>query len=179
VNNSQPKPINIHPFLLTAPGLSASRAGFMGECAAACLEINNHASGVRLAVEGCSTSEFALEWRALTKQQTASCGDLQEATEHGAYGVAILVVKELTGKNIVERSAKGTGFDWWMGERESDLPFQNCTRLEVSGILEGGPSEIASRMKIKRKQVSPTDGLGTAHIAVIEFGRPVVRVESK
>ena len=124
-------------------------------------------------------TELLIEWSPLTEQQIASCTDLQEATEHGAYGVAILVVKEITGKSIVERSAKGTGFDWWMGDEDADLPFQKTSRLEVSGILEGGPNEISSRMKIKMKQVSPTDGLGPAHVAVVEFGRPVARVESK
>jgi hypothetical protein len=30
-----------------------------------------------------------------------------------AYGVAILVVREAAGKSVLERSAKGPGFDFW------------------------------------------------------------------
>ena len=41
--------------------------------------------------------------------------DLQEATEMGACGIAIVIARELIGYSIIERSVKGTGFDYWLG----------------------------------------------------------------
>ena len=72
---------------------------------------------------------------------------MQEATEWGACGVAILVVNQVTGKVVIERSKKGTGFDYWLGDNDDgdSLPFANSARLEVSGILTGTKAQIASR----------------------------------
>jgi hypothetical protein len=48
---------------------------------------------------------------------------------------AILLMRALTGYTVIERSRKGTGFDWWLGTE--DNLFQGKVRLEVSGILRG------------------------------------------
>jgi hypothetical protein len=93
--------------------------------------------------------------------------------------VAILVVRKMTGKTVIERSKKGTGFDYWIGNVDEDDLFVNKCRLEVSGILEGTDSEIAGRVKKKLSQVRPSDNLGTAYIAVVEFSRPKAQVEMK
>jgi hypothetical protein len=61
---------------------------------------------------------------------------MQEASEYGAYGVAITLALELTETAQVERSAKGTGIDYWLGDgRDERGIFQRTARLEVSGIL--------------------------------------------
>jgi hypothetical protein len=133
-----------------------------------------------MVVEGDSNATFLLSWEPLTERHHRTCADLQEATEYGAYGVAILVVRELTGKTVLERSAKGPGFDFWIGDEEdTKLPFQGLTRLEVSGILTGDAARMRSRTNIKRQQVKPSDTLGPAFIAIVEFGRPVTKLEQK
>jgi hypothetical protein len=174
------KTLSVLPLDPGSSGLLKGLAEFMGACAAVCLEERRHRSGVRALVEGDHEGMFVLSWAPLTSQHRLSCADLQEATEFGAYGVAILVVREVTGKTVLERSAKGTGFDYWVGDEENAaLPFQNLTRLEVSGILNGSPADIQSRVKVKKKQVTPSDTRGLAFIAVVEFGRPVIRLETK
>jgi hypothetical protein len=106
---------------------------------------------------------------------------MQEATELGACGVAILVVKEATAKVVVERSKKGTGFDYWLGDTSDDngLPFAGASRLEVSGILTGTKSQIQSRIKQKKGQLAPSDHLAPGFVAVVEFGTPIACVENK
>jgi hypothetical protein len=152
----------------------------MGECAAVCLETQRHNSGVSLTVDGDYTGNFSLTWDQLTEQHFRTCADIQEATEYGACGVAVLVIRETTGKTILERSAKGTGFDFWVGEEEdAELPFQGMTRLEISGILSGDISRVKSRTGIKKAQVTPSDGQFPALIAVVEFGHPLARLENK
>ena len=67
--------------------------------------------------------------------------DLQDATEAGACGLAILLVQLFVGYTVVERSVKGTGFDYWLGS-ENDALFQNKARLEASGILRGDQNGV-------------------------------------
>jgi hypothetical protein len=121
-----------------------------------------------------------LTWQQLTEKHYRTCADLQEATEYGAYGIAILVVRETTGKTVLERSAKGPGFDFWIGDEEdTELPFQGLMRLEVSGILTGDTNRIACRAQRKKMQVSPSDEQAPALIAIVEFGRPLTLLEQK
>jgi hypothetical protein len=82
--------------------------------------------------------------------------DLQEATEYGAYGVAIIVALPLTDMPRVERSAKGPGVDYWVGDGKDERGiFQRAARLEVSGILKGDEAKIAARLKQKLTQTEP------------------------
>jgi hypothetical protein len=52
---------------------------------------------------------------------------------------------------VVERSRRGTGFDYWLGKKgdNNQLPFQNAVRLEVSGIRKGDDGKIKARAKQK------------------------------
>lgn len=180
LDEKESKTLSVLPLESGNSGLLDSMAGFMGACAAVCLDKQRHRSGVTMGVEGDCDSRFRLTWEPLTDKHYRSCADLQEATEYGAYGLAILVVREATGKTALERSAKGPGFDFWVGdETDDDLPFHGLTRLEVSGILRGGAKEIESRVRNKKAQVSPSDAEGPAIIVVVEFGLPVTRLEKK
>jgi hypothetical protein len=60
---------------------------------------------------------FTLVRPEVTEQLRLCYNDPEEATEFGACGVAILVLLELTGLRVVERSRKDTGFDYWLGTR--------------------------------------------------------------
>ncbi len=108
---------------------------------------------------------------------------MQEATEEGAVAIAILTIAALTGNVVLERAAKGTGVDYWLGRDghadEDALPFANTYRLEVSGILSGSASILARRLAAKIVQTGPTDSLCPAYITVVEFGLPRIQVEAK
>jgi hypothetical protein len=153
----------------------------MAEAAAVCFEDRSHAPGVVMGVRGVDAKQFAIHWPAVTDQQRRTYNDLPWATEMGAYGIAILIVKAVTGKKAIERSKKGPGFDYWVGETDDDeLIFSNKARLEVSGILNGTDSEIAARLKNKRAQVQVSNHLDVpAYVAIIEFGQPQAHLEMK
>ena len=153
----------------------------MAEAAAVCFEDRSHASGVVIGVSCVDSKQFAIYWSAVTDQHRRTYNDLPEATEMGATGVAILIVRAVTGKKAIERSKKGTGFDYWVGDTDDDeLIFSNKARLEVSGILNGTDTEIAGRLKKKNAQVQITDHLGVpAYVAIIEFGQPKAHLEMK
>ena len=163
------------------PALTPARGAMMAECASVCFEDRAHAVGVSLRVVGIANSAFSVLWDRITDVQRRTYNDLQEATEHGAYGVAIVLLREITGKKAIDRSKKGSGFDYWIGDTDDDeLIFSRMARLEVSGILSGTDSTIAARLRIKLDQVKPSDVSGfPAYIAIIEFGQPKARVELK
>jgi hypothetical protein len=163
------------------PGLTPASARTLAEAAAVCLESQKHQPLVQLGHAGLTPKELRLVWPTVDDQQRRTYADMQEATELGACGVAILVVKEATAKVVVERSKKGTGFDYWLGDTSDDngLPFAGASRLEVSGILTGTKSQIQSRIKQKKGQLAPSDHLAPGFVAVVEFGTPIACVENK
>jgi hypothetical protein len=115
----------------------------------------------------------------ITLQMQSSWADIQEATEYGAAGLAILLVCPLVGLTVVQRSAKGTGVDYWLGEQEDDYPFTNKARLEVSGILSGTASDRARRMREKQLQTASSHHSQVpAYIVIVEFSEPIVEIST-
>lgn len=160
------------------PGLTPERGAGFAQAAAVCLETNHHQPGVNMRVDGVATEDFAVVWNLINETVKATWADLQEATEHGAYGVALLLFERLYGLTVVERSFKRTGFDYWAGPlAASGFLFQDRTKLEMSGIAEG-ESTIASRVRLKLAQVAKFDPSGTvpAYVAVIDFRQPAARL---
>jgi hypothetical protein len=162
------------------PALTRAAGQSLAEAAAVCLELQDHAIGVRFVKTGLMSEDFHLLWSPATEQAKRTYADTQVATELGACAIALLFVQEQLGKVVIERSAKGTGFDYWIGDDPGgDIPFQGLARLEVSGILAGTRAQIQARIAQKKKQMDPTDASAPGFVAVVEFGTPVAHVESK
>jgi hypothetical protein len=157
------------------PGLTAAYGAVLAEAASICLEERGHGSPTELAVDGDLDADFALHSLTVDAQMRRSHEDQDRATEHGACGVAILAVRQMTGLTVLRQSRRGTGFDYWLGPQDAFL-FQDAFRLEISGIRKGG--EPAIRSRIRRKIGQTGDHLGPAPviIAVVEFGRPLLRL---
>jgi hypothetical protein len=81
---------------------------------------------------------------------------------------------------VVERSKKGPGFDYWLGNEDEDGEelFQRKARLEVSGILSGSRLQVQARVRQKKEQMKPSDRLAPGYVAVVEFGTPIACVET-
>jgi len=129
-----------------------------------------------LTVQGSFETTFRLLWSTdVTEAMRRYWNDPDEAAEQGAYALALLVLRALAGLTVLERSRKGTGFDWWLSS--VDNLFQVTARLEVSGIMRGSTRRVNGRFKERSAQTARSDPSGlTAFIAVVEFGRPTVRV---
>ncbi len=149
----------------------------MAEAATVCLNEQGHSPGVAMRVQGSYRSRFRVVWRDLSEQMMRSWADPDFATEQGAYGIAALLVEALTDLTVVERSRKGTGFDYWLGPVSSEsLFFQAKARLEVSGIRRGDLRAVRARVRQKIEQTRKSDGRLPAFIIVVEFSRPQSRV---
>jgi hypothetical protein len=92
----------------------------MAQAAEVCLDNQAHTSSVRLVIDGTFTAAFSLSWsERVTEAKRRFWNDLEEATQQGAYAVAMLIIRALTGYTVIERSRKGTGFDWWLGTEDN------------------------------------------------------------
>jgi hypothetical protein len=164
--------------------ITSDFGGVLAETGAICFESVNHKNGVELDVsvsseDGSFEVKCPVYWQEVTDQMRSCYGDLEYTTEHGAYGVAILLILNLTDYAIVERSRKGTGFDYWLG-RKDDVLFQKSARLEVSGIRNGDIDAVRARVNAKLNQVKRSDDLGIpAFIVVVEFSNPLSQVVQK
>lgn len=170
--------INLSDLATGCPALTPAIGMVFAEAAAICLKDRGHTNSIILKISGDVSDQLSLTTIEVDDQISRSHNDLQDATEAGACGIAILLVRKLKGYTVVERSVKGTGIDYWLGD-EDDLLFQNKARLEVSGMLNANKNQIAARVKQKLEQTTPSDGSMPAHIVVVEFGEPHIRMVEK
>ncbi len=164
------------------PAITPAFGAAIAEAGAICLTDEAHKPGVALKVEGEFSTTFKLNWQPVTEQTRRCWNDEEYTTEQAAYGVAFLLILQLTTLTVIERSRKGTGFDYWLGIQDSTttLPFQRMARLEVSGIRRGNRSQINARVKQKTEQTSASDAQGLpAYIIVVEFSRPLSIISAK
>lgn len=113
---------------------------------------------------------YRVVWPELHADSRRTHNDLPEAAEQGAYGIAFLLAAEFTQFKVIERSRKGTGFDYWLGTGDQH-PFQQAARMEVSAIINDADA-VDRRVKAKMKQTDASKGKLPAFVAVVEFGRP-------
>lgn len=163
------------------PAITPSLGAALAEACAVCLEEQGHSQGVKIIIDGDFTGTFNLRWQVVTEQMLRCWNDEEFTTEQAAYGIAFLIIRELTSLTVIERSSKGTGFDYWLGtiDTQAQIPFQNKVRLEVSGIRQGDNSRIKARVKQKKEQTKPSDGRYPAYIIVVEFSKPLSFIARK
>ena len=162
------------------PGISAAVGSSLAEAAGVCLESQGHSSGTQLTITGYGNGRYTLTWPCITDQSRRAWGDYEVATENGAAGVAAMVAEKVIGYAIIERSRKGTGFDYWLGDRMDTLPIERKARLEVSGIRRGATSTVMRRVRQKLGQTDRSENtLLPAYVIVVEFGTPLAEVSGK
>jgi hypothetical protein len=159
-------------------GVSEIYGSFLAEAASYCLYFKTHPNPVVLSLTGDVLSNGTLGWDEITETHRKTYADIQEATEYGACGIAIIIAVQLTGLPRVERSVKGTGVDYWLNaDLDEDGIFQRAARLEVSGILDGDETKIVTRLNQKKLQTERTDKTSLpAYVAIVEFGSHEARL---
>ena len=154
------------------PGVSARLRAALAEAAGVCLESQEHAQGVDLRVSGYVSGVYSVDWHPIPDRSRRAWNDSDEATEYGAAGVAVLLIERETGYSVIQRSDKGTGVDYWLGDA-SDPKYRFAARLEVSGIRSGDSGRARARIRQKLNQTRASDsayGNLPAYVVVVEFG---------
>jgi hypothetical protein len=175
--------LNISELNKGLPTITPTSGQGMAEAAAFCLTKNSHQSSK--CILNCiktpkgEIENFQLFWDDLDSRVDTTYGDLEEVTEYGAMGIAVLLSIKLTKYSTVERAMKGKGFDYWIGDKD-DKMFQGKARLEISGIFKGNDSQFKSRIKQKFRQTNISDSTGfDCFVSVVEFSKPIASFLSK
>ena len=181
------------------PGVDRQKGNDLAKAAAVCLEDQGHAPGAQLTVRGIASSRYTLTWPSVTAQSRRTRADVREATEDGAAGIAVLLASREIGYTVIARSRVGTGVDYWLGNDDdsnvttdeqamtdemSDFLQDDSLivrgRMEVSGILQGGDSEIRRRMRLRLGQTNRSEETGLpAYVVVVEFSQPLAEVRKR
>ncbi|UII78612.1 hypothetical protein [Flagellimonas sp. CMM7] len=146
----------------------------LSHAAAVCINDRGHSKNTSATGKGVYTRNYILKRCDVTDEIKRTWEDMQEATEEGACGVALVQVAKESKYQVIERSRKGTGIDYWLGDNDSFL-FQRKARLEVSGSLNGDEGELNKRLKIKIEQTKQSDSTKLPVIIVIVgFAQPMM-----
>lgn len=152
------------------PGVTSAIAQSAAEAAAVCWEQGGLSNSLDLSVSGFFQSTLRVSRLTCTAQMRNAYSDFREAVEFGAYAVAITIILEFTQYTIIKRSWTGTGFDWWLGDKD-DRYFRESARLEISGILRGDEVAVTRRVKQKLDRLSKYNSPLPAYVVVAEFSQ--------
>src|SRR5438270_4766246 len=119
--------IDLMELRTSIPALTPSAGESLAEAASLCLEEQLHGIETSVRVTGTFDSSILLRRIEITDAIRRCYNDPDDATELGACGIGILILRHLTGYSAIERSRKGSGFDYWLGSVAS-LPFQKKAR---------------------------------------------------
>lgn len=167
--------LNLEDLRTGLMGLTPEFGSFCLQACTVCLENSNHLSGVTVSVNGTQNINATLNWASIVNDQVKrNWMDNDEATEYGATAIAIILSNKISNYNCIERSSKGLGFDYWLGNEDSIGLFQRKARLEISGIYKESPTNtLENRVKDKKTQTKKSENLNmNAHICVTEFSNP-------
>lgn len=118
-------------------------------------------------------STFSLAWPQPSPTMMASHANEKDATEQGAYGIAVAAVHQ-RGYRVRRRTHQGSGADLLMvrhGEPDTDF-----VKLEVSGIARG--ATLSGRLGVKAEQVAGGDLRRPGVAVVVGFEAAAIRLAS-
>lgn len=162
------------------PGITPNVGAVLIENSNVMLHKAGHTSPTPLNISGITEQTSLLHWEDnYTEQMARTHADMQETTELAAVCVSIAVTQKITGYTVIERSRKGTGFDYVLGDAEEC--FFPKARLEISGIAkESLTNTIEGRFRQKALQTSVSDNTNLpAYISIVEFRCPKVLFNKK
>src|SRR5690606_24038540 len=139
-----------HHYLPVVAGLNYAHA------ASVCLDSQGHPLKTAMLDDGHYKGNHSVLRFDVSDEMKRAWNDDEVATENGAYAVAFLVASHHLNVKIIEKSKKGSGIDYWLGEHDGVL-FQNKVRLEVSGIRRGDDLALDTRFNKKFEQSKKSD----------------------
>lgn len=159
--------LNVATLFQQMPRLTLACTTLRGEAAVVCFDCQGQPTKCHLQVDGDFKEIFCVSRPSATPAMKASHNDDFKAAEHGAEGIAFLLMLRLTPFRVVQQSKRGSANDWWLAPRGK--LFQDAARLECSGIGTGPPSELASRTKEKVDRVRRKNPTRPTYVCVTDF----------
>jgi hypothetical protein len=151
-------------------GVTAAIAAGYAEAAAVCLD-RHHSPPQRLSLrDGNDNEDSIVEWQPADERTLGAWANRDDATEAGAYGVALAAVELTRGIVAVRRAETRTGADYYLGNPDAPADdLESSLRLEVSGTDAGTESAIMARLRQKVSQASSGNSNLPAIATVVGF----------
>jgi hypothetical protein len=145
-------------------GVTKAIACGYAEAAGVCLD-RHHVPPQDFLVSDDQSEQLArVEWSAPDLRTRRAWGNDIDATEAGAYGIALASVELARGLVAVARAEHLTGAVFCLGSPGADeAEFEKIVRLEVSGVDGGGEGEVRTRLREKIRQA----GRGRSNLPAI------------
>ncbi|MBQ8065271.1 MAG: hypothetical protein IJ200_06410 [Prevotella sp.] len=156
------------------PGITPVEGANLYENCVVELHRCGHSEQVILSLTGITTDTCKLIWEdAFNEQLDRTYADEQSVTERSAVCISVLLALSLTNYTVIERSRRGTGIDYMLGDKDDPL-FMPKARLEISGIKrETVKNTVTTRYQQKQEQTSISDHTQLpAYISIVEFSTP-------
>jgi len=156
------------------PGISRIEGANLYENCIVALHNCGHSSPVTLHVEGLNKTEYSILWEeSFNETLERTYKDEQSLIERAAVCLGVSIALKQTPFTVIERSRKGTGFDYMLGDKD-DIFFMPKARLEISGInKESTKNRLSTRYRAKAKQTQKSrQTMLPAYVSVIEFATP-------
>ena len=152
-------------------GLTEAIAECYSEAARVCLD-RHHQSPVDLEIERDGTLIVAsTEWQKADQRMLRAWANAIDTTEAGAYAYTLAAIELSQGLVAVRRAETKTGADYYVAPiGTSPEDFENCIRLEVSGIDKGGKNSVRERLQQKVEQALRGESNLPAIAGVVGFG---------
>lgn len=154
------------------PGISAGVGLSYEEAARVCLD-RHHTPPTAFTVRDNGTeSEADASWVGADIALRRAWANDIDATEAGAYALAVAAIELRRGLIAVRRAETRTGADYYVDDpNASPDDLESAIRLEVSGTSDGDAGVIESRLKQKLNQTSKGDSNLPAMAVVVGFAQ--------
>lgn len=161
------------------PGLTQPLADSYMEAASVCWS-RHHQPPVTMALKHDGTDERRTVNFPVPDARTRSAHANEiDATEAGAYGVALAAVEAVSGLVAVGRAETLTGADWYVAPNGTSIEdLEDCIRLEVSGTSAGASADVDRRLREKIAQAARGDSNLPAIASVVGFKALEVAISS-
>jgi hypothetical protein len=161
------------------PGLTPEIAAYYLQAARICLD-RHHAPPTEFMLKDGTARDIrtVVAWKAADDRCRNAWANEIDATEAGAYAVALAAAELAGGFVAVRRAETGTGADYYIAP--ADAPAEDieaCIRLEVSGTDRGGASEVAQRLRDKLSQAAAGASNLPAMAGVVGFRAQLVMLQ--
>jgi len=162
--------LQFHDLCDRHPGVTLGPSNSYSEAASVCLD-RHHISPADFTIERRnSTFVASAEWESPNERTKRSWANETDRTEDGAYGLALAAIELTDDLVAVGRAENGTGADYYLGPANGKLEdFEQCFRLEVSGIDKNGRKALNNRLREKKAQAAVGKSNLPAIAAVVGF----------
>lgn len=160
------------------PGIAPGLAAFLLEVTSVCLE-RHHTSPCLVGIHADweDDREYVTHWPTPGDREHRSYNNTKDATEDGAYCLALAGAEAHLGLVAMSRTGQGTGADWLIGPstgivnpEDGELVLEDFYRLEVTGIGDRDDANyIQKRLRAKVEQAKNGASFYPAVASVVVF----------